>query len=354
MKLKNINLSFFILASLIVLSFAFFVGAENNSYGVGNIFLDSDQDGLSDEEEKMYGTNPAKADTDGDSYSDGAEVRSGYDPTKPAPGDRLNATAGDANTEKTGAVLGDSEEKNLTSEVAQKISELVASSEGTDKQISMEEVQTLVDESINNNTVSENALPEIAKEDLNIKKQNYGKLSEAKAKEKRKEDFLNYITAVLYIFSSNSPQPITSLSDAPNMLSDITKTITNALTSRNTAGLQTLMDSQKKITEQLKTVEVPEELVDIHIKALRFALYSENLGKLIQPKADDPLGEIANLSKMEGFISSFSSFASEMESKFAEYGVTYDETVQKKLKSYGIDAPADLSGLQSLIPTSNP
>lgn len=346
MRLKNINFPFFILASLIVLSFAFFVSAENNSRGVSNIFLDSDQDGLSDEEEKMYGTNPSNPDTDGDSYSDGAEVRSGYDPTKPAPGDKLNAAANNATYEKTGAVLGDSEEKNLTADVAQKISDLVASSEGSNKQISLEEVQALVDESINNNTVSEDALPEITEKDLNIKKQNYKKLSESKAKEKKKEDFLNYITAVMYIFSSNSPQPITSLSDAPSILSSMTKTITNALASRNTAGLQVFLDSQKKITEQLKTVEVPEDLVDIHIKALRFALYSENLEKLIQPKADDPLGEIANLSKMENFLSLFSEFAAEAGSKFAEYGVVYDETVQKKLKSYGIDAPENLDELK--------
>jgi len=68
--------------------------------------LDTDRDGLSDDEEKMYGTNPNNADTDGDgltdrdevkvfhtdpnnvdtdgdSYQDGAEVNSGYDPKGP-------------------------------------------------------------------------------------------------------------------------------------------------------------------------------------------------------------------------------------------------------------------------------
>jgi len=42
---------------------------------------DTDQDGLTDAEEKVFGTNPKKPDTDGDSYLDGAEVESGYDPT---------------------------------------------------------------------------------------------------------------------------------------------------------------------------------------------------------------------------------------------------------------------------------
>lgn len=66
---------------------------------------DSDNDGLSDEEEKQLGTNPSnfdtdgdgltdrvevriyhtdplKKDTDGDSYNDGDEVVNGFDPTK--------------------------------------------------------------------------------------------------------------------------------------------------------------------------------------------------------------------------------------------------------------------------------
>lgn len=42
--------------------------------------LDSDQDGLSDEEEIFYGTDKNNPDTDGDGYLDGAEVKGGYNP----------------------------------------------------------------------------------------------------------------------------------------------------------------------------------------------------------------------------------------------------------------------------------
>jgi len=42
--------------------------------------IDTDQDGLTDEEEKELGTDPKKKDTDGDGYSDGDEVAGGYDP----------------------------------------------------------------------------------------------------------------------------------------------------------------------------------------------------------------------------------------------------------------------------------
>jgi len=43
---------------------------------------DTDQDGLTDEEEKIWKTNPAVADTDGDGYADGLEVANSYDPLK--------------------------------------------------------------------------------------------------------------------------------------------------------------------------------------------------------------------------------------------------------------------------------
>jgi hypothetical protein len=46
--------------------------------------VDSDRDGLFDREEvKVYKTNPLEQDTDGDTYLDGAEVRGGYNPNGP-------------------------------------------------------------------------------------------------------------------------------------------------------------------------------------------------------------------------------------------------------------------------------
>jgi hypothetical protein len=346
MKIKNISLPFFILASLIVLSFAFYVGAQNNT---GNVFLDGDLDGLSDEEEKIYGTDPTNADTDNDSYSDGAEVRSGYNPTLPAPGDRLITPKTDPSNQEGSAVLGDATENNITENIAQKITSLTEMSANEDKEISMEDLQILIDQSLSSDIPTEDELPNITKEDLNILEQDYAKLSTQKAEAKRKEDFLDYIAAVIYIFSSNSSTPITSLTNASGMLSTITKTITVAITKQDISGLEDLMESQEKIIEQLKAVTVPEELVDTHIKALRFAMYSQELAKSIEPKADDPLGSIANLSKIEGFMSTLSSFISEIESQFTKYGISYDEALQTKLENYGIEAPENLDELNLLV-----
>ncbi len=45
--------------------------------------VDSDADGLTDDEERIVGTDPNKADTDDDGYLDLAELKSGYDPLVP-------------------------------------------------------------------------------------------------------------------------------------------------------------------------------------------------------------------------------------------------------------------------------
>ena len=54
----------------------------NNSPALGTVQSSSDQDndGLTDEEEKIYGSDPNVADTDHDGYQDGAEVVGGYSP----------------------------------------------------------------------------------------------------------------------------------------------------------------------------------------------------------------------------------------------------------------------------------
>ncbi|MFH1582735.1 MAG: hypothetical protein ABIB72_00240 [Candidatus Falkowbacteria bacterium] len=54
---------------------------EEATLGTNSNDPDTDQDGLTDREEvKVYITDPLEADTDGDGYSDGEEVKNGFDP----------------------------------------------------------------------------------------------------------------------------------------------------------------------------------------------------------------------------------------------------------------------------------
>lgn len=57
---------------------------EEKKIGTDINKVDTDRDGLMDSSEvNDYRTNPLKADTDGDSYEDGVELRSGYNPIGP-------------------------------------------------------------------------------------------------------------------------------------------------------------------------------------------------------------------------------------------------------------------------------
>ncbi len=57
---------------------------EEAMYGTNPNEVDSDQDGLTDRDEvKVFKTDPNNPDTDGDTYLDGNEVRGGYDPKGP-------------------------------------------------------------------------------------------------------------------------------------------------------------------------------------------------------------------------------------------------------------------------------
>ena len=83
-------------------------GIDNNCDGVadeGTVCLDSDGDGLTDDDEiSIYGTDPSAVDTDGDAYGDGEEVGCGSNPLDPsstcgggfdADGDGFTPGAGD-------------------------------------------------------------------------------------------------------------------------------------------------------------------------------------------------------------------------------------------------------------------
>jgi len=335
MKEKNIKLSLLILLGLIIISFAFLSVAQENSTTQNNIFLDSDQDGLSDAEEKVYGTDAQNPDTDRDGYSDGAEVNGGYNPLIPSPGDKLTeniskkTTPVDSSATTTATAAPD--EENLTKKVAQKIADLNLENQD----VSIAEITSLVQDSIST-TLTDNDLPEINVKDIKIKKQNYDNLSAQSSKDKRQEDFSKYMAAVFYIFSSNSPEPITSTKDITATLTSTAEKIVFALSSRDASSLNDLQESGKKIKDQLMEVEVPEDLVELHIKALRFANYSISLKDYVTANSADPLSDIANLSKINAFVESLINFATEAENKITEYGFKYDKTFQENASTLGL------------------
>jgi hypothetical protein len=325
-KIKSLRISLLLLGSLMILSFAFFTTAQDKATTSNNVFLDSDQDGLADSEEKTLGTDPFKKDTDGDGYSDGTEVKSGYDPTKPAPGDKIVA---DENKTTLATGTADTPE-NLTKNLETKIETLMSEREASGQSISMEEVQGLIDESLAT-PIKEPVIPEVKPEDVKIKKQNYSKLSKEEKAAKEKEDFVEYLSAISYVLSSNSPKPITSKSDAQSLLSSFATQISSALANQNPAAIAELSKSGEKTLEQMKEVEVPESLADLHVKGLALANQLQSIKDYVAPTAGDPLSGMINISKVQSIFEVMAGFGSDLESKLVENEFLLDVSLKQFL-----------------------
>lgn len=314
-NIQKLKIASFVFSSLFVLSFAVFSFADDKNGGSDkNIFQDTDQDGLSNDEEKLYGTNPNKADSDGDSYSDGTEIKSGYDPLKPAPGDKINSIA-DFEEQKNESSQGVAvvKKSNLTEEVSRQVAVTLKESASKKQNLSLDDLRDTVQKTMNEK-ITVDTLPEIDVKAIKIKKQKYSSLSEADRTEKIKQDTLEYTTAVSYIMVNNSPIPMQSSGDMGKLASFMTTNSIGMLSGGNNALLDDFSRKGTLITAQLQDVVVPENMVDTHIKALKLAQYTATLKSNVESSgSSDPLSQISTLAKVQGFIGLFSEFSNDIQ-----------------------------------------
>lgn len=226
---------------------------------------------------------------------------------------------------------------NLTQNMAQKIIEATNNADSENPGVSTDQLQSIIEAAIDQNADNNDVSSDVDMSQLKIKKQNYSGFSSKKAKEKEKEDFIKYIASLYYVFSSNSPQPITSSSDISKAITSTTESIIYAISKESPQAVRDLSASGEKISEQLRSLEVPEKLVDLHVKAIVYAENTATLQKYIAPATNDPVKKLVNLGKLQGFIESLSSFSEEVNSRMDEYGVTYeDPEIKNKLDKLGL------------------
>lgn len=312
------NSAFFLFVSLAFFSVAFFVQAESGSSSQ-NIFADADQDNLSNDEEKLYGTDPYKKDTDGDGYSDGVEIESGYNPLVPAPGDRIVPVTKAAFSGE-GSVPGQSED-NLTAEASQQIVSLLQSSEATTEGVTLEQVNVVVEE-ILSKSAEEVVLPEVDMKTIKIKEAPSKKLKDKEREAEERQDVLEYLTSMSYIIANNSPSTFKDENDFSSLMGAVSNETIVALSSGNISYIEKLSERGQKILDESKEIEVPEAMLDVHVKALKMALYAVELKTEFKPNGEDPLGQIAVLSKLQGLLEVTSDFSQEVQGELEKYGIT--------------------------------
>jgi len=312
---KNVRITFFIFFCLFVFSTAFFVLASDAA-STKSIFEDSDQDGLSNDEESLYKTDPNNKDTDGDGYMDGVEVESGYDPLKHAPGDKLASVHGDqSNKDATQKV------SNLTDNFSTEIASLVQSGSGTGDAITLENVNSAV-QKVLSEADTEIVLPDVSLDEIKIKKLPKN-LSGKDKKEKEKDAVVEYLTVMAYILANNSPKTFHSENDLGSLLTSLSTDSLSALALGNTDSIDKLSEKGEKTLKEIKDVEVPEAMIDVHVKALKMAKYMVELKDDVKKhnNKEDPIGQIASLSKVQGFLGVVTDFGQEVFQKLSDYGI---------------------------------
>lgn len=314
-----------VFSGLVILSFALFSIAQENSSSNKNIFQDSDGDNLSNEEELSYGTDPYNSDTDGDGYTDFIEINSGYNPLKHAPGDKIvnsvsaNQVAG-TSTEKKG--VENANDKNLTEELSEKTASLINQSQSENKEIGVEDLDEIINQTMGEEITFEN-LPEIDEDTIKILDQNYSNLSEEARDEKEKEDATQYLTAVGYIIVTNSPQSIGTEEDVSNFQNEILSYVSEFSNDTSTIPeyFNDLADKVESMLDQLKDIEVPESLLEYHIKGLQLANYSISLKDQHEDTSEDPVSTAIYLSKGYNLLTLTQSLFQETKNKIEELGI---------------------------------
>ena len=320
-EVKKVKLSLLIFCLLIFSGYSISIMATDNS-SQDNIVLDSDLDGASDEEELKYGTDPQNPDSDGDGYSDGAEIQSGYDPLKPAPGDKLtDETANTAEKITTIDTTANGTTGNLTEEVSGQIASMIANSEGETGGVSIDKINTLIEESIQSK-ITFSQLPQIDESKIKILPQNYAEFSEEKQARKKKEDNEAYLSSIFYILSNNLPHSIASEDEISSFSDEIIAKIPMLSTGNGMDYFEDLAEKGAGMITELYELEVPQDMFEIHVEALQLATYAISLKDKVNIDQSDPLASIVSLSEAENLLMLATDYLDRVEGKLSELGLT--------------------------------
>lgn len=308
----------FIFSALLVLSIGFFVSADSDFGKRQSIFSDADQDGLSDDEERVFGTDPFNKDTDGDGYGDGVEVESGYDPLKPAPGDKL--VASDDGLGK-GGYDDSADTENLTTDASNEVVDLLSNVSKDDPSVSMDDLNASIEKLLKQSSVDV-VIPNV---DINTIKTKSVKCKSSESTEKcdakKREATVEYLTVLSYLFANNSPIPLKTSADLESISNSFLNDATLALSTGNLSLLQDMSTRADTFLAAIKDVEVPSNMLEVHVKALKMGLFAQNLGKEFEKKSDDPIAQIALLSQMQGMMTVASDLLNEVTDQLGKLGI---------------------------------
>lgn len=308
--MKNIfenysNKKISVFAAMLLFAWLNFSFAQNDDL---NFFEDRDQDGLADQEEEALGTDPDNPDTDGDGYNDGVEVSGGYDPLVAAPGDRVGEEGEDEQADEvnlTELLLENIEEaKEGEIDVLQEASlteEGVIDIDEEDEEVSLtdDDMEGFVEETLEESGLSDTEMDILDEDEFTIL--DPPEDDDAKAildqEKKQVEEYfveIGYILTENYDYVSGDQDALTG--DLIGLIMDVSLDLDEG----EDSTVNEMKEDGEDVFEQLKEVEVPYVLKDVHVTAMSLFQHMLKQDESLLFDRDDPVGLNLLIGQMEG------------------------------------------------------
>lgn len=335
--------------SVVVFAWINLSQAQNNAY---NVFIDQDQDGLTDQEELLYGTDPTNPDTDEDGYQDGKEINSGYDPLKPAPGDKIisdQTTQSTATATTTSSIPVQTTTENLTETFLEKIKESKASEVELLQEISQnpnelnnketvdqlqnisltqEELENILKETMDTSTTNDK-VELIDEAEVKVMDRPKGD-DEEEIKAKEKKQIEEYLVSFGYIMLKNAPFELQQSNQLQSQTLSFVNTLSSNLQSGDFSQVDVYRSKAQSAYDELKALETPYVLKDIHISALSIFKYVIKQDANSLTNEEDPLNMVLMIGKLQSAASELEQLGTKVEAIMKEYDInTLNQTAQE-------------------------
>lgn len=180
--------------------------------------------------------------------------------------------------------------------------------ENDGKTVSATDLSNFIDEKIitdSNGSISFDSLGYVSVENNKIISQKYGEMTVSQKKEQLQKDFIKYLYDVSYIFINNIPTKISSKKELELFQEDFKNHLSDLSDQNNINYFIDLGDRLEVISNQLLLIDVPETVLEIHIKFLKIinGFLSLKNDETLSIYDSEDMNRLLLLSKINGLIS---------------------------------------------------
>lgn len=240
--------------------------------------------------------------------------------------DLLNTLAANSLDTQSSADLS-ADPNNLTSQLVNNFLQTTLNKSQSDSNFttnpsySTDEVSQMIQSSLSSTDISKD-LPAISDSDIKILPAvDDKKLTADEKKAKEKEQIQTYLSSAAFIFATNAPFPVDTPDNLTSSLQNEQSNLISALTSGDQTKINDYAQRAQAGIDQLKNVEVPYVLKDIHKSILQLAIYTLGFKDKVTIDPSDPTKSLAAFSSLQAVAESSLKLQDELSAILQNYGI---------------------------------